>query len=362
MSPSEHSRKQVKVIERDPDNNYFVRVSPSPALGRNEVGLRILSAGLCGTDIQIINGLRAEPASILGHEAVCVVEEVGPKWANRFPRGQLVAINPTSKRDPNFLLGHTINGVFRSHIVIPNYVVELGQLVTLPQTLDPSLGVLVEPLACALYSWTVISRYQPQRVVVFGDGTIGVLVAIVARRELDAKNVKVIGRNTNGPMQNAHVLAKKRFLSSAFVIATPRDSTEERARQAIAMAGDGSVIDVIGGLEAGSDPLLKKISRTRAANVCGTPNEPIVFTRQVSNSSDAAKITITGHRGVSNEHLRAASRMIAESPGDFQHLLSHRVDCHDAVKIFNALAANNERSCDGRRIRKMAIDFDGTGT
>lgn len=47
--------------------------------GVNEVLVRITGAGLCHSDLSIVNGDRPRPMPMaLGHEAAGVVEEVGP--------------------------------------------------------------------------------------------------------------------------------------------------------------------------------------------------------------------------------------------------------------------------------------------
>src|SRR5580658_10742750 len=49
------------------------------APGSGEVLVRIVAAGLCHSDLSVINGDRPRPLPmVLGHEAAGVVEEVGP--------------------------------------------------------------------------------------------------------------------------------------------------------------------------------------------------------------------------------------------------------------------------------------------
>lgn len=47
--------------------------------GRDEVLVKIAAAGLCHSDLSVIDGNRPRPMPmVLGHEAAAVVEEVGP--------------------------------------------------------------------------------------------------------------------------------------------------------------------------------------------------------------------------------------------------------------------------------------------
>src|SRR5215471_6403368 len=54
------------------------RVSAAP-LAANDVLVRVRAAGLCHTDLEVIDGsLRYPMPIVLGHEAAGVIEEVGP--------------------------------------------------------------------------------------------------------------------------------------------------------------------------------------------------------------------------------------------------------------------------------------------
>ena len=47
--------------------------------GPGEVTIRMAAAGLCHSDLSVINGNRPRPVPMaLGHEASAIVEEVGP--------------------------------------------------------------------------------------------------------------------------------------------------------------------------------------------------------------------------------------------------------------------------------------------
>ena len=60
--------------------------------GPNEVLVRITAAGLCHSDLSIVNGDRPRPMPMaLGHEAAGVVEETGPGVVD-LARGDTVAL------------------------------------------------------------------------------------------------------------------------------------------------------------------------------------------------------------------------------------------------------------------------------
>jgi L-iditol 2-dehydrogenase len=64
---------------------------PHPEIGEGELLVRVVGVGLCGSDIDNVLYGTARPGSVLGHDVVGEVAEVGPGTA-AFSRGQRVAL------------------------------------------------------------------------------------------------------------------------------------------------------------------------------------------------------------------------------------------------------------------------------
>lgn len=350
------------VIARTPRNAFAQVVRAVPPLAPDDLLLAVETAGLCGTDIQVVRGMRSETATVLGHEASCTVLGVGQRWVGRYAVGDRVMVNPTARADPGFLLGHSVDGVMASRLLVSGRAVELGQVVPLPGGLDPVLGVLVEPLACALYSWSIVGPGRPERLVVIGDGTVGRLVAWLASREL-GRDAVVIARRADMEDHSARV----RVLGSmdgrsGVVVATPRDSTAGCLLAALQHTGDGSIVDVVGGLDPGSDPVLRRIVDVRAQNVCGHPRVPRVLDLELGPPEPSRRIQVTGHRGVSPEHVALAAELLLTHGEDLRTLITHEVTPAEAVAVLNDLATTGNRELAGRRILKLVIDFRAGAT
>ncbi|WP_317698941.1 alcohol dehydrogenase catalytic domain-containing protein, partial [Aeromicrobium sp. REDSEA-S32_B7] len=100
---------------------------PTPTPGPGELLLAPEVVGVCGTDLQILRGLRADPAEVLGHEGVARVVAVGPAVAGPAPRvGERVLVDPTHPRDDTFLLGHNVAGLWAERVVVPATAVRDG--------------------------------------------------------------------------------------------------------------------------------------------------------------------------------------------------------------------------------------------
>ena len=71
--------KAIVVREFGPPNVMKLEEVPTPEPGPGEVLIKVSAAGLCHSDLSVINGDRPRPVPMaLGHEAAGVVEEIGP--------------------------------------------------------------------------------------------------------------------------------------------------------------------------------------------------------------------------------------------------------------------------------------------
>jgi glucose 1-dehydrogenase len=172
---------------------------PDTVVGVDEVPVRVLEVGVCGTDREIVHGLfgiapDGEELLVLGHEALGVVERDG----HGFSRGDLVSA--TVRRSCGHCLAcadgspdscltgdYSERGITRLHGFARELVGEdPAQLVPIPRDLR-RLGVLAEPLSdCvrALRHARAIGGRQPwelQRALVIGAGAIGTLVTFLLR-------------------------------------------------------------------------------------------------------------------------------------------------------------------------------------
>lgn len=158
---------------------------PPAVVPAGEVVVNPLVVGLCGTDLEIIDG-KIDPAYVsyplaLGHEwcgllsgdqeRLVVAEGVVPcGQCERCREGR------TNLCETYEELGFTRDGAAADEVLVPRRVIHpLGGRV------DRSAAVLVEPMA-VVYQGLARARPQPGwRVLVIGDGTVGLLCALLAR-------------------------------------------------------------------------------------------------------------------------------------------------------------------------------------
>lgn len=182
--------KALRKLTAESDRLTLVEVD-QPIPGPGEVRVEVHAAGLCGTDLHIMEGgYSSRPPVTLGHEVSGVVVEVGAgvdeSWLTtpvametfystcaRCDRCREGRINLCQER---VSIGSGSDGGFAESVVVP-----AKNLHPLPAGVSTTTGALMEPLACVCQSLLDPSVVQPgDRVLVTGPGTIGLLAAQLA--------------------------------------------------------------------------------------------------------------------------------------------------------------------------------------
>lgn len=307
----------------------------------------------------MLRGLRDDPAEVIGHEGVATVISAGA-GAELAP-GTEVVVNPTHPSSESFLLGHNVDGLLQERTLIPREAVEAGLVLPLDPAPEPELAALLEPLAVVRYALSALQRYNPDTLVVFGDGTVGRLAIRAAHRWL-GPGVRTVLVHRGGAREftGAHSTARFGELGAepgvvAALVATPRDSTAECLRAALAMSTESLVADLVGGLPAGAEvPELPEVdlAAIRAANRTGFPDPPLTY---AGRSPQGGCVRLFGHRGVSAEHLFAAAAELVRAPQRYRDVITHVTGLDGAARIMRDLARGGDRTVDGRRLVKLAV-------
>ncbi|MFI5843809.1 alcohol dehydrogenase catalytic domain-containing protein [Catenuloplanes sp. NPDC051500] len=337
-----------------------VALRPTAVPGPGELSVATSYAGLCGTDIQMLRGLRDDPAPVIGHEGVARVVAAGAGVPETLGPGTLVAVNPTHPTDPAFLLGHNVDGLLQERTLLPATAVTGGMVLPLPETTDVTLAPLLEPLAVVRYALGTLSAFRPATLLVIGDGIVGHLAARAARRWLGPRvRVAMVHHTTPGREFSAAGPYPADLLLTgpsevtldapvAALLATPRDATVAALESALTAGAE--VVDIVGGLPPGATtPLLPGVDLTavRAANCGGRPDPARIAT--------AGRVRVFGHRGVANRHLLDAAAELARDPARYRDLMTHETDLDGAARVMRALAGSRERTVDGRRLIKLSV-------
>ena len=172
----------MKALQWD-GRNLSLREIPRPQRAPREALVKVLRAGVCNTDLEILRGYHGFSGT-LGHEFVGMVEEA----ENESLRGKRVVA------DINFACGDcgmcrrgmahhcqrrgTLgisgrDGAFAEYLCCPQ-----DNLVVLPDTLTEERAVFAEPVAAALEILEQVDCSTLEEAAVVGDGKLGLLIAM----------------------------------------------------------------------------------------------------------------------------------------------------------------------------------------
>jgi threonine dehydrogenase-like Zn-dependent dehydrogenase len=155
---------------------------PPPRPPAGEALVRVLVAGVCNTDLELLRGYYPY-TGVPGHEFVGRVEEASgaPEWVGRRVVGEINAAcsecatcragrrTHCERRTVLGIVGR--DGAFATHLRLP-----VANLHAVPEQLADERAVFTEPTAAALEIQEQVSVRPGDRVVVVGAGKLGHLV------------------------------------------------------------------------------------------------------------------------------------------------------------------------------------------
>jgi L-iditol 2-dehydrogenase len=173
-------------------NNRDIRIEGVPlrSPGPGEMLVKVISCGICGSDIVEWYRLPRAPL-VQGHEIGAEVVEVGAS-VDRFMPGDRVFIAPKVPCGTCFYCreGHfpqcteikeRLPGGFAEYILVPEVLVEKGAYL-LPGSVSYDQSTFIEPLACVSRSQRLAGVKAGQSVLVLGCGMSGLLQIQLAKR------------------------------------------------------------------------------------------------------------------------------------------------------------------------------------
>jgi len=181
--------------------------SPEPGFAL----IRVLRAGVCNTDLEILQGYMGFHG-VLGHEFVGIVEEVNAdeatrqEWKCKRVCGDInvgcaecsVCTNADhldercSKMSRNHCPNRSVLGILKRNGTMAEYLtLPISNLHVVNDDISDEVAVFAEPLAaaCRIPEQGLV-RYEgtkPDRVAILGDGKLGLMIAEVLGREHSAR-------------------------------------------------------------------------------------------------------------------------------------------------------------------------------
>lgn len=167
------------------------REVPMPEAGEDQVLIKIMNIGICGSDIHVYHGkhpFTSYPVT-QGHEVSGEIVALGAKTEG-FHVGQKVTI------EPQVYCGHChpcrhgkynlceelkVMGFQTTGTASEYFAVDASKVTPIPEDMSFEEGAMIEPLAVAVHGVKQVGDVQGMNIVVIGAGPIGNLVAQTAK-------------------------------------------------------------------------------------------------------------------------------------------------------------------------------------
>jgi 2-desacetyl-2-hydroxyethyl bacteriochlorophyllide A dehydrogenase len=273
-----------------------------PAPGPREVVVGVAACGLCGTDLHILQGEFAPTLPVVpGHEFAGEVVAIG-SGVTEVAVGDRVAVDPSlychecrycrlgrnNLCDRWAAIGVSVAGGAAEYAVAP-----VANCVRLPEHVDVRDAALIEPLSCAVRGYDVLGSNLGAEVLVYGSGTMGLMMLELAKRT-GAAGVDVVDVNPER-LATARTLGCSRTAGSAAELEQPR--------------GWDVVVDATGNATAIQDGLgrVAKAGTFLQFGVADYATRATIEPYRIYNQ----EITITGSMAVLHSYERAAELFAA---------------------------------------------------
>lgn len=193
-------------------NQFKLEDAQIPVLQSGEVLVKVMAAGICGSDIPRAyqTGAHVHPI-VIGHEfsgkVVEVAADVDGGWLNKnvgiFPLIPCRECGPCQNKQYEMCrnysyLGSRADGGFAEYVAVPK-----DCLIELPEGVSFKAAAMLEPMAVAVHAMRQIGAEKKDNIVICGLGTIGLFLSMFLK-EAGVENIFVIG---NKDFQKERVLA-----------------------------------------------------------------------------------------------------------------------------------------------------------
>ncbi len=181
----------MKAIVLKGPNDFSLQEIEDPVPAAGEVEIQVRMAGICGTDIHLVRGKNPFAAypMVPGHEYMG--EVLSAPAQSDLSKGDRVTVFPAEgcgtceacktgrlPHCPEFkFIGVRLPGGCFAEKVAAHY----SRVFQLPNEIDDEVGAMVEPTAVAVHANRRADLAEGMKALVIGSGTIGLLIAQVAR-------------------------------------------------------------------------------------------------------------------------------------------------------------------------------------
>jgi 2-desacetyl-2-hydroxyethyl bacteriochlorophyllide A dehydrogenase len=340
----------MKAVVLKPENQLGMADVAEPLLEKNgDILVKVTTAAICGSDIHIKHGLLpgVAPGTVMGHEFVGVVEEVGSD-VTKFKPGDRVSVPasvwcgvcPACKRgDIQYcanggvwgggeFFGKGLSGAQTGYVRVPYADVCLTPI---PENVPDEQAVFVGDVFSTGFHAAFEGNIKAgDTVAIFGCGPIG-LGTIVSAWQMGPKDVFAVDMFDNRLELAKHYGAK--------VIDAREENAVERLREMTGGEGADVVVEAIGNPET-FQQALKSVRRGGTVSVVGLFPTPVEFPL-----NEMAYYGVRLSMGLGSlVHMDQLMGLLQSGRVDLSPMVTHTFSLDDALEAYE-LFENHKDQC-----------------
>lgn len=337
-------RRTMRAIELTAAGGVRLVERPLPSPGPGEVLVEVAAVGICGTDLHLLHGdhVEREDALVPGHEFSGIVMAVGAGVGTIAP-GEPVVADPNipcrgcrqcHRGRTNLCTAYSAVGVTRPGAAAEYVVVPATCCVRLPGRYAEDRralqdAALAEPLSCAVRGLDVLRPRLADSVLVYGAGTMGLMMTELLVRS-GAASVTVVDPNED-KLASAPRVGAHRVAPGAEAL-EPADLPPE---------GEWDVVVDCTGVPRAIEDGLSRVAPGGTFLQFGV--SPTAATVEISpHRIYNREITITGSMAVRDSFARAVDLLVAGAvPAEVY--VSHRLPLERYAEAIDLFAAGRSR-------------------
>jgi len=180
----------VKAVVWYGENNIKIIEKKIPSIKADEILIKVIYVGICGSDIHLMKGWSFKPPKIFGHEFSGEICQIGSN-VKSFNIGEKVVAHPWGPcgecyfcrsgkenfcENPYNILNCKNGGAFAEFVVVKS-----KQVYKLPENISLKKAALIEPISIAIHSFDLSKAPTSFSTVILGGGPIGLLLLQIAK-------------------------------------------------------------------------------------------------------------------------------------------------------------------------------------
>ncbi len=314
-----------------------INETESPVLSSGDILVQMCACGICGSDLEKVFGEYGQPSMKLGHEPAGIIIDVGSNVTS-FKKGDRVFTHHhvpcyschlcrhgNETMCPKYYETNLSPCGLSEEYVVPQWNVEHGGVLKIPDSMSFEEAAMIEPLACCVRAWTKYSYREGDSVTIFGVGPTGMMHVMLAKSK---KFSKIFCFDVN---EFRLKFAKK------FNITDSINSLDEKRKEKILEQTGGLGVDVAivatSNLKALEDAI-DMVRKGGSVMMFGVPSKDSKLNLDM-NKIYSKEITLVTSYAASDSDTKEALGLIESSKVNVKQLVTHTYTISDSQKAFD---------------------------